>query len=98
MKGRVVAKKMEKSVTVLVERQRLHPLYKKAFKRSKKFLVDDPIGVNEGDIVEIVKVAPVSKRKQFRVVKVLGKQLTEITEEKLKKEAKEVIEEVLPAG
>ena len=96
MKGRVVAKKMEKSVTVIVERLSVHPLYKKAFKRSKKFLVDDPIGVAMGDLVEIIKVAPVSKRKQFRVVKILGKQLVQITAEKLKKQAKQVIEEVMP--
>lgn len=96
MKGRVIAKKMEKSVTVIVERQRMHPLYKKAFIRTKKYLVDDPIGVKEGDVVEIVKVAPISKRKQFRVTKVLGKQMAQITEEKLKRSAKEVIEEVMP--
>ena len=98
MIGRVTAKKTEKTITVIVERRSKHPLYKKAFLRSKKYLVDDPIGVKEGDIVEIMKVAPVSKMKHFRVVKILGQQMEEITDAKLKEQAKEVIKEVLPAG
>lgn len=96
MIGRVVSTKMHKGATVLVERQKTHPLYKKAFLRSKKYLADDPIGVGMGDLVEIVKVAPISKRKHFRVTKVLGKRLEEMTAEKLKEQAKGVIEEVMP--
>lgn len=96
MIGRVVLKKMQKTATVLVERQSVHPLYKKAFKRSKKYFAHDPIGVKIGDLVELEKVAPISKRKHFRVIKVLGKRMHEITEEKLKEEAKEIIAEVMP--
>lgn len=70
MIGRVVSTKLKNTVTVLVERQSVHPLYKKAFKRSKKYLAHDPIGVKEGDLVEVVKIVPISKRKHFRVVKV----------------------------
>lgn len=96
MIGRIVATKLNKTVTVLEESEKLHPLYKKGFMRSKKYLADDPLGVKMGDLVEIVKVAPISKRKHFRVTKVVGKSLAEITEEKLKEEAKGVIEEVMP--
>lgn len=96
MIARVVATKLKSTVTVLVEGKKIHPLYKKAFLRSKKFLVHDPIGVAMGDMVEIVKVAPISKRKHFRIVKVLGKSLEEITEAKLKEHAKGVIEEIMP--
>lgn len=96
MIGRIVSTKMQKTVTVLVERQSIHHLYKKAFKRSKKYLVDDPIGVKEGDLVEIVKFRPVSKNKHWRIIKVLGKRLDEITEEKLKEQAKGVIKQVMP--
>lgn len=96
MIGRVVATKMQKTVTILEEGEKKHPLYKKSFKRSKKYLVHDPIGVAMGDMVEVVKIAPVSKRKHFKIVKVLGKQLAEITEEKLKEHARGVIEEVMP--
>ncbi|MEK7616731.1 MAG: 30S ribosomal protein S17 [Patescibacteria group bacterium] len=96
MIARVIAKKLEKSVTVLVERQSLHPLYKKAFIRSKKYLVEDPIGVKMGDLIEIIKVAPISKRKHFKVIKVLGKRLDEIMEEKLKEQTKDIIDEIMP--
>lgn len=98
MIGRIVSTKMQKTVVVVVERQRVHPLYKKVFMRSKKFLVDDLLGVKEGDMVEFVKVRPISKNKHFRIVKVVGKNLQEIMEEKLKMEAKEVISEVMPAS
>lgn len=96
MKGRVVSKKMLKTAVVIVERQSRHPLYKKSFIRTKKYLVEDPIEVKEGDLVELVKIRPISRMKHFQIAKVLGKRLEEITEEKLKKSAKAVIEEIMP--
>lgn len=96
MIGRVTSTKMQKTAVVLIERVATHPLYKKTFKRSKKYLVDDPIGVKDGDVVEIVKIAPVSKNKHWRIIKVVGKNLAEIAEEKLKEEAEEIISEVMP--
>lgn len=96
MIGRVVSAKIKQTVTVLVERKKIHPLYKKSFLRSNKYLVDDPIGVMMGDLVEIEKIPPMSKRKHFKIVKVLGKRLHEITEEKLKEHAKGIIAEVMP--
>ncbi len=96
MKGRVISAKTNKTVTVLVERVAKHPLYKKTFVRTKKYLVDDLIGVKEGDVVEIIKIRPISKNKHWRVAKVLGKSLMEFTEEKLKAEAEKIITEVMP--
>ncbi len=96
MIARVVVTKLNQTVTVLVESVKTHPLYKKTFKRSKKYLVHDPIGVKMGDLVEIIKVAPISKKKHFKVTKVVGTNLEEITEAKLKEHAKGVIEEVMP--
>jgi len=96
MIGRVVSTKMQKTVTVLVERTATHPLYKKTYLRSKKYLVDDQIGVKEGDLVEIIKVRPISKNKHFRISKVVGKSLEEITAGKLKEAAAEIISEVMP--
>lgn len=97
MIGRVVSTKLQQTVTVLVERVAIHPLYKKTFIQTKRYLVDDLIGVKEGDIVEIVKCKPVSKSKHWKISKVMGKNFAEIAEEKLKKEAEEVISEVMPA-
>ena len=96
MTGRVVSTKMQKTAVVLIERTAVHPLYKKTFRRSKKYLVDDPIGVKDGDIVEIIKISPVSKNKHWRITKVVGKNLAEIAEEKLKAAAEEIISEVMP--
>ncbi|MBU1000567.1 30S ribosomal protein S17 [Patescibacteria group bacterium] len=98
MIGRVVSTKMQKTAAVLVERIAKHPLYQKTFIRSKKYLVDDSIGVKMGDMVEIIKVKPISKNKHWKIVKVIGKNLKEITEEKLKEEAKKIIAEMMPEG
>ncbi|MBI2085804.1 mitochondrial small ribosomal subunit protein uS17m [Candidatus Daviesbacteria bacterium] len=96
MKGRVISAKMSKTATVLIERTAMHPLYRKTFLRSKNILVDDPIGVKLGDIVEIIKVKPVSKNKHWRVVKVIGKNLAEIVEAEQKMAAEQAIAEVMP--
>lgn len=96
MIGRVVSIKMTHSASVLVEGKKTHPLYKKSYAWSKKFLADDPIGVKLGDIVEIFKTKPVSKRKHWLVTKVVGSDFVAIAEEQLKEEAKEAIEEVMP--
>lgn len=96
MIGRVTSTKLKNTATVLVERVAKHPLYKKTYVQSKKYLVDDPIRVKEGDLVEIINCKPVSKNKNWRVLRVVGKDLAEIAEAKLKKAAAEVIAEVMP--
>lgn len=96
MIGRVVSIKMKKTATILVERMAMHPLYKKTYVQSQKFLVDDPLGVKLGQIVEAVKCRPVSKLKHFKIVKVLGKNYTEIAKEEMKEKAAEVIAEIMP--
>ena len=96
MIGRVVSTKLKNTATVLVERIAMHPLYKKTFTRTKKYLVDDLIGVKDGDIVEIIKCKPISKNKHWKVTKVVGKNLAEIVEAEQKKKAAEVIAEVMP--
>ena len=96
MIGRVVSTKMNKTAAVLVTSSKTHLLYKKSFTRNKKFLAHDELGVKEGDIVEIVKVKPISLMKHWQIIKVIGKDLEEIAKAQLKKQATEVIEEVMP--
>lgn len=96
MIGRVVSVKMAKTATVRVESRKTHPLYKKTYVWSKKYLADDPMGVALGDVVEILKVAPISKRKHFRITKVIGKDFVALGEEHMQKKAEEAIAEVLP--
>ena len=96
MIGRVVSIKLLKTVTVLVERVARHPLYKKTYVQSKKYLVNDSIGVEIGDIVDFVSCKPISKNKHWKITKVLGKNVAKIAEADLKKKAEEVISQVMP--
>ena len=70
--GRVVSNKMDKTVTVLVERQVQHPLYGKYIKRSTKVHAhDEENACNEGDTVTIAEGRPISKHKSWRVVEIV---------------------------
>ena len=68
MSGRVVSDKMDKTVTVLVERRVMHPLYKKFIRRSKKYAAHDEANAcKTGDVVRIEECPPISKRKTWLV-------------------------------
>ncbi|MDB9703799.1 30S ribosomal protein S17 [Rhodospirillales bacterium] len=69
MQGVVVSDKQDKTVTVLVERRVMHPLYKKYVKKSKKYAAHDEMNVvKTGDKVFIRECRPLSKRKTWEVV------------------------------
>ncbi len=71
--GTVVGKKMAKTVTVRVGRQVRHPLYKKIIKKQRTFLAHDEYEkCKVGDVVRIVETRPISKRKRWRVVEIVG--------------------------
>lgn len=97
IRGLIVSDKLTKTVTVLVQRQKMHPIYKKSFKVSKKYLAHDSIGAKMGDIVDMVKIRPVSKNKHWKILSIVGKDIEAVTGEKLKQEAAEAIAQVLPA-
>ncbi len=70
LEGKVVSDKMDKTVTVSVERRFMHPKYKKYIKRSAKYAAHDESNtVKEGELVQIIECAPISKRKTWTVVK-----------------------------
>jgi small subunit ribosomal protein S17 len=70
--GRVVSNKMDKTITVLVERMVKHPVYGKYIKRSTKMMAHDEQNVcQEGDMVAITSCRPMSKHKTFKLVQVL---------------------------
>jgi small subunit ribosomal protein S17 len=72
--GRVVSNKMQKSVTVSVERLVRHPVYGKFIRRTTTVMAHDEEGTcREGDTVAIVECRPISKRKAWRVVEVVGR-------------------------
>jgi len=74
LSGRVVSDKMDKTVTVLVERKVKHPLIGKVVRRSKKFHAHDENNeCQEGDLVLIEESRPLSKSKSWKVSKILEK-------------------------
>jgi small subunit ribosomal protein S17 len=74
LQGRVVSDKMDKTVTVLVERKVKHPVIGKILTRSKKYHAhDDDLNASVGDLVQIEECAPISKTKSWRVTLLLEK-------------------------
>ena len=70
--GLVVSNKMDKTITVAVERRMQHPLYKKVIRRTKKFHAhDEGNACNIGDLVRIRESRPLSKTKRWRLVEVV---------------------------
>ena len=69
LEGEVVSDKMDKTVTVLVERRYIHPVYKKYMKRSDKYAAHDEANAFRiGDKVQIEECRPISKRKSWKVI------------------------------
>ncbi len=69
LQGVVVSDKMDKTVTVQVERRFKHPLYKKFIRRSKKYAAhDETNAIKVGDVVKIQECRPMSKRKKWEIV------------------------------
>ncbi|AGR41605.1 30S ribosomal protein S17 [Spiroplasma taiwanense] len=72
--GKVVSDKMDKTITVLVETYKNHPIYKKRVKYSKKYKAhDENQQAHLGDRVEIMETRPLSKTKNFRLVRIIEK-------------------------
>ncbi len=72
--GKVVSDKMNKTISVLIETYKNHPLYKKRVRYSKKYKAHDENEIAKiGDIVSIMEVRPLSATKRFRLVEVMEK-------------------------
>jgi small subunit ribosomal protein S17 len=72
IKGVVVQKTGDRTITVLVERRVMHPRYRKIVKRFKKFLVhDEKNEAKASDIVTAIECRPLSKRKSFRLKEIV---------------------------
>ena len=69
LQGTVVSDKCDKTITVLVERRIMHPIYKKYIRTSKKYAAHDETNAHKiGDSVSIIECRPISKRKKWMVV------------------------------
>jgi len=72
--GKVVSNKMQKTITVSVERLVKHPTYGKYVRRTTKLLAHDEAGeCREGDVVEIVECRPLSRHKAWRLARVVAR-------------------------
>jgi small subunit ribosomal protein S17 len=74
LQGKVTSNKMDKTISVLVERKEKHPVYGKIVNKSTKYHVHDEENTcNEGDTVTITETKPYSKTKKWRLVSVVSK-------------------------
>jgi small subunit ribosomal protein S17 len=65
---------MNKSITVAIERKLIHPIYKKYFKKTTKFMAhDEKNEASIGDLVKIMETRPLSTRKKWRLVEIVEK-------------------------
>ncbi len=72
--GRVVSNKMDKTVVVVVETTKRHPLYKKTMKKAVRYKAHDAQNeCGEGDTVRIIETRPLSKEKRWRVAEIITK-------------------------
>ncbi|MFY0624798.1 MAG: 30S ribosomal protein S17 [Reichenbachiella sp.] len=70
--GKVVSSKMDKTITVVVQRKMKHPIYGKFVSKTKKFHAhDEKNDCGEGDTVKIMETRPLSKSKRWRLVEIL---------------------------
>ena len=72
--GKVISNKMDKSITVVVERKIKHPIYGKFMKKTTKFMAHDEKGeAGIGDTVRIMETRPLSKSKRWRLIEIIEK-------------------------
>ena len=76
LRGEVVSNRMQKTITVEVERRVRHPIYERVVKRSKKFHAHDEQNQCQiGDIVRIVETRPLSKTKRWRLLEIVQRRV-----------------------
>ena len=72
--GVVASNKMDKTITVSVQRRLKHPIYGKFVKKTKKFFAHDPENdCNEGDTVRIEESRPLSRKKRWRLIEIIDR-------------------------
>lgn len=68
LKGKVISTKMDKTATVAVQRVVVHKLYKKRYKRTKKYQVHTENPLKIGEVVSFVACRPISRRKKHKII------------------------------
>ena len=74
LQGKVVSNKADKTIIIKVERQVAHPIYKKYYKKTNKFMAhDENNDCNQGDTVRVRECRPLSKRKSWELVEIVNR-------------------------
>jgi small subunit ribosomal protein S17 len=77
LKGRVSSARMEKTIVVAVDTKKTHPIYRKKYTVTNKFMAHNEINAKEGDYVVIEESIPMSKNKKWNAVKVISEKQLE---------------------
>jgi small subunit ribosomal protein S17 len=78
LRGKVSSDKMEKTIVVSVDTKKTHPIYRKKYRHTAKFMAQNNIGAKEGDFVIIEETSPISKNKRWNAVKVITEKELEV--------------------
>jgi small subunit ribosomal protein S17 len=78
LKGKVVSASMEKTIVVAVDRRVEHPLYRKKYTQTNKFMAHNDIEAKVGDYVVIEESLPISKRKKWKANKIISEKQLEV--------------------
>lgn len=73
LRGKVTSDRMEKTIVISVDSRKTHPLYRKKYLSSKKYMAENEAGAKKGDFVIIEEMTPKSKLKKWKAVKVISK-------------------------
>lgn len=78
LRGKVSSDKMEKTIVVSVDTKKTHPIYRKKYRHTAKFMAQNDIGAKMGDFVIIEETSPLSKNKRWNAVKVISEKELEV--------------------
>jgi len=78
LRGKVSSDKMEKTIVVSVDTKKTHPIYRKKYRHTAKFMAQNNIGAKMGDFVIIEEISPISKNKRWNAVKVITEKELEV--------------------
>lgn len=78
LRGKVTSDKMEKTIVVSIDSKKTHPLYRKKYTVTKKFMAQNDISAKIGDFVIIEETKPISKRKNWNAIKIISEKELEV--------------------
>lgn len=78
LKGKVTSDAMEKTIVVSVDTKKTHPIYRKKYTETQKFMAENEIGAKKGDYVILEETIPLSKNKRWKAIKLITERELEV--------------------